>query len=58
VSTLHIAMFNIRNLADRWAECPGLIFAGPLAWDRPAVDDPTLYPTDHLGLTARLEIGA
>ena len=29
-----------------------------LAWDRPAVDDPTLYPTDHLGLAAHLEIGA
>lgn len=28
-----------------------------LAWDRPAVDDPTLYPTDHLGLSAHLEIG-
>jgi endonuclease/exonuclease/phosphatase family metal-dependent hydrolase len=28
-----------------------------LAWDRPAVDDPTLYPTDHLGLAAHLEIG-
>lgn len=28
-----------------------------LAWDRPAVDDPTLYPSDHLGLSARLEIG-
>jgi endonuclease/exonuclease/phosphatase family metal-dependent hydrolase len=23
-----------------------------LAWDRPAVDDPTLYPSDHLGLVA------
>lgn len=28
-----------------------------LAWDRPAVDDPTLYPSDHLGLAAHLEIG-
>ncbi|HEX7474213.1 MAG TPA: endonuclease/exonuclease/phosphatase family protein, partial [Candidatus Limnocylindrales bacterium] len=28
-----------------------------LAWDRPDVDDPTLYPTDHLGLAAHLEIG-
>ncbi len=28
-----------------------------LAWDRPAVDDPTLYPSDHLGLSARLEVG-
>lgn len=28
-----------------------------LAWDRPAVDDPTLYPSDHLGVSARLELG-
>ncbi len=28
-----------------------------LAWDRPAVDDPTLYPSDHVGISARLEIG-
>lgn len=29
-----------------------------LAFDRPAVGDPTLYPSDHLGLVARLRIGA
>jgi endonuclease/exonuclease/phosphatase family metal-dependent hydrolase len=28
-----------------------------LAFDRPDPDDPTLYPSDHLGLSARLEIG-
>ena len=28
-----------------------------LAFDRPAVDDPTLYPSDHLGLSARILIG-
>ena len=28
-----------------------------LAFDRPAVDDPTLYPSDHLGLSAHLVIG-
>jgi endonuclease/exonuclease/phosphatase family metal-dependent hydrolase len=27
-----------------------------LAFDRPAVDDPTLYPSDHLGLSAHLRI--
>jgi endonuclease/exonuclease/phosphatase family metal-dependent hydrolase len=27
-----------------------------LAFDVPAVDDPKLYPSDHLGLTARLEL--
>jgi endonuclease/exonuclease/phosphatase family metal-dependent hydrolase len=29
-----------------------------LAFDRPAVGDPTLYPSDHLGLVARVRIGA
>jgi endonuclease/exonuclease/phosphatase family metal-dependent hydrolase len=28
-----------------------------LTFDRPAVDDPTLYPSDHIGLSARLAIG-
>lgn len=28
-----------------------------LVFDRPAVDDPTLYPSDHLGLAAHLRIG-
>lgn len=28
-----------------------------LAFDRPAVHDPTLYPSDHLGLSARLQVG-
>jgi endonuclease/exonuclease/phosphatase family metal-dependent hydrolase len=29
-----------------------------LAFDRPAVDDPTLYPSDHFGLSARIRLGA
>ncbi len=29
-----------------------------LAFDRPAVDDPTLYPSDHFGLGARIRVGA
>ena len=29
-----------------------------LAWDRPAVGDPTLYPSDHVGLVARIRVGA
>ena len=29
-----------------------------LAWDRPAVGDPSLYPSDHLGLVARIRVGA
>lgn len=28
-----------------------------LAFDRPAADDPTLYPSDHFGLRARLRVG-
>ena len=28
-----------------------------LAFDRPAVDDPTLFPSDHFGLSARVQIG-
>jgi endonuclease/exonuclease/phosphatase family metal-dependent hydrolase len=31
--------------------------AARLAWDRPAVDDPTLYPSDHLGISATVEVG-
>lgn len=27
-----------------------------LAFDRPAVDDPTLYPSDHFGLSARIRL--
>jgi endonuclease/exonuclease/phosphatase family metal-dependent hydrolase len=27
-----------------------------LAFDRPAVDDPTLYPSDHIGLSARVRL--
>jgi hypothetical protein len=29
-----------------------------MAFDRPAVDDPTLYPSDHFGLGARIRLGA
>ena len=28
-----------------------------LVFDRPDPEDPTLYPSDHLGLATRLEIG-
>jgi len=31
--------------------------SGRLCFDRPAVDDPTLYPSDHRGILAELEIG-
>ena len=29
-----------------------------VVFDRPAVDDPTLYPSDHFGLAATLQLGA
>ncbi len=28
-----------------------------VVFDRPAVDDPTLYPSDHFGLAARIRVG-
>jgi hypothetical protein len=28
-----------------------------LCFDRPAVGDPTLYPSDHVGVAARVVIG-
>jgi endonuclease/exonuclease/phosphatase family metal-dependent hydrolase len=36
---------------DAWAE------DARLAFDRPAAGDPTLYPSDHLGIAARVRIG-
>ena len=41
-----------------WLGGPLRATACRLVFDRPAVDDPTLYPSDHLGLVARVEIGA
>jgi len=31
--------------------------AARLVFDRPAPDDPTLYPSDHFGIVAHLELG-
>ena len=41
-----------------WISGPLRAAACRLAWDRPAVDDPTLYPSDHLGLVARIILGS
>lgn len=41
-----------------WLQGPLTTESCRLAWDRPAVDDPTLYPSDHLGLIARVRVGA
>lgn len=40
-----------------WLQGPLEAESCRLAWDRPAVGDPTLYPSDHLGLVARLRVG-
>jgi endonuclease/exonuclease/phosphatase family metal-dependent hydrolase len=40
-----------------WTRGSVRVRAARLVFDRPAVDDATLYPSDHLGLSAMLEIG-
>jgi endonuclease/exonuclease/phosphatase family metal-dependent hydrolase len=40
-----------------WVRGALLAAAARLVFDRPAVDDPTLFPSDHFGISARLEIG-
>jgi len=41
-----------------WLSDPLRATACRLAFDRPAVGDPTLYPSDHLGLVARIQAGS
>ena len=40
-----------------WVRGPIAVDSCRLAFDRPAVDDPTLFPSDHFGLSARVRIG-
>ncbi len=40
-----------------WVRGPVRVERCRLAFDRPAVGDPTLYPSDHFGLSARLSVG-
>jgi endonuclease/exonuclease/phosphatase family metal-dependent hydrolase len=40
-----------------WVRGSVRVEACRLAFDRPDPEDPTLYPSDHLGLSAQLEIG-
>jgi endonuclease/exonuclease/phosphatase family metal-dependent hydrolase len=40
-----------------WVRGAIAVDACRLVFDRPAVDDPGLYPSDHFGLSAHLEIG-
>ena len=41
-----------------WVGSAIRVTSARLAFDRPHPDDPTLYPSDHFGLSAHLEIGA
>jgi len=41
-----------------WLRGDIAVEACSLAFDRPAVDDSTLYPSDHVGLKARITVGA
>lgn len=40
-----------------WVRGPIRVESCRVVFDRPAVGDPTLYPSDHFGLAARLRIG-
>jgi hypothetical protein len=40
-----------------WLRGPITVESCRLAFNRPAVDDPTLFPSDHFGLSARVRIG-
>jgi endonuclease/exonuclease/phosphatase family metal-dependent hydrolase len=40
-----------------WIRGAVRVVSARLAFDRPAVDDPGLYPSDHFGVEARVEIG-
>jgi endonuclease/exonuclease/phosphatase family metal-dependent hydrolase len=41
-----------------WVRGPIMVESCRLEFDRSAVDDPTLYPSDHFGLSARIRLGA
>lgn len=40
-----------------WVRGAARVESARLAFDRSHPDDPTLYPSDHLGISARIEIG-
>ena len=40
-----------------WVSGPITVRSARLVFDRPAADDPTLFPSDHRGILAELEIG-
>jgi len=40
-----------------WVRGAIRVVSARLAFDRPAMDDPGLYPSDHVGVEARVEVG-
>jgi endonuclease/exonuclease/phosphatase family metal-dependent hydrolase len=40
-----------------WLRGSARAVSARVAWDRPAVGDPTLYPSDHFGIVAEVEVG-
>ncbi len=40
-----------------WVRGSVRVASARLVFDRAAIDDPTLYPSDHIGISAELEIG-
>ncbi len=40
-----------------WVRGAVRVASARLAFDRPDPDDPTLYPSDHVGISAQLEVG-
>ena len=40
-----------------WLSGAVRVASARLAWDRPAVGDGTLFPSDHFGLFAELDVG-
>jgi endonuclease/exonuclease/phosphatase family metal-dependent hydrolase len=40
-----------------WVRGAVRVVSARLVFDRPAVDDPGLYPSDHFGVAAHVEIG-
>ena len=40
-----------------WVRGAVRVVSARLVFDRPAVDDPGLYPSDHVGVAAQVEIG-
>jgi endonuclease/exonuclease/phosphatase family metal-dependent hydrolase len=48
---------NPRCIDYIWVRGEVRVESARLVFDRPAVDDPTLYPSDHVGVAARIRVG-